>query len=192
MTKGEQTFENFCSVNRIPCVRIDEGPKSTPDYRVQLGGIDVYVEVKDIEEDENFGQVQRRTPGAHVRAKIEEARLQLQPPARAGSPTILVIFNALDSFQAFGTEPHDFIAGMYGELHAAPDKSTKRVQYFFRGKNKSFRADKNTSFSAVCGLYSRGGKLSLTLYENVFAKLPLNFDTLPACFEFQRIVMEEE
>jgi hypothetical protein len=192
MTKGELAFERFCSANRIPCERIDNGPTSTPDFRIQFGTAAVFVEVKDIEEDENFGQVQRRTHGSHVRAKIEEARVQLQPLARAGFPTILVIFNTLDPFQAFGTEPLDFMAGMYGELHAQLDKSTKQIRYFLRGKNKSFRADKNTSFSAVCGLYTRDGRLSLTLYENVFAKTPLNFDTLPSCFDFQRIVLEEE
>jgi len=114
-TQGELSFKRFCSENNIPCQRIEEGELKTPDYRIEVASKAIYVEVKDIEEDENFSApVHTRTIGAHVRAKIEESRLQLQPPSKSGAPTVLLIFNALDPFQAFGTEQHDFLAGMYG------------------------------------------------------------------------------
>ena len=53
-TSGELAFKNFCEAHRIPCKKIKEGSDSTPDYEVSLNGATVYVEVKDIEEDENF------------------------------------------------------------------------------------------------------------------------------------------
>jgi hypothetical protein len=193
MTPGELTFKSFCDCYGIPCERVDEGPTATPDYRIEIGSVATYVEIKDIKEDENFGTpVHKRIVGAHVRSKIEEARSQLQPPARFGAPTLLLIYNALDPFQAFGTEQHDFLAGMYGELTARIDLQTNKIAHFFRGRNKSFGTNKNTSFSAVGGLYSRSGKLTITLYENVFAKNPVDFESLPSCFEFHRIVIEEE
>jgi hypothetical protein len=193
MTAGELTFRRFCECYGIPCERINEGQTAAPDYKIQISSATIYAEIKDIEKDENFGTpVHSRTVGAHVRSKIEEARSQLQPPARSGAPTLLLIHSALDPFEAFGTEQHDFLAGMYGELTAQIDLRTNKIGHFYRGRNKSFGEKKNTSFSAVGGLYSRRGKPSVTLYENVFARNPLDFESLPGCFEFHRIVLEQE
>lgn len=194
MTPGESTFTTFCSLHGIPCERINTAHTPTPDYKIELCGVTTYVEIKDIEEDKEFSSpLMRRTPGAHVRAKIEEARSQLQPASRAGFPALLLIYNALDSiFQAFGTEIHDFLAGMYGEVNGRVNPGTNRIEYFFGGRNKSLRVDKNTSFSAVGCLYTRNGSPSVTLYENVFAKNPLNFEALPTCFEFCRILLIQD
>jgi hypothetical protein len=46
---------------------------------------------------------------------------------------------------------------------------------------------KNTSFSAVGHLCNRGGKTTITLYENVFAKVKVDYSQLPACFDARRI-----
>ncbi len=122
-----------------------------------------------------------------MRAKIGEARLQLQPVARSGVPTMLLIYNALDPFQAFGTEPHDFLAAMYGDLTVSIDLSSRRAGKPFHGRNRAMGENKNTSFSAVGGLYARGESLSVVLYENVFARNPLDYGALPACFGARRV-----
>jgi len=191
-TAGESTFESFCRSHQIPCKKIDERVEATPDYEVFLGGVTAYVEVKDIEEDENFGRpVRTRTVGSHVRAKIGEARPQLQPAARAGAPTLLLIYNALDPYQSFGTEEHDFLAAMYGEFTVSISLSTNKIADSFHGRNRSLAADKNTSFSAIGGIYTRTGGASVVIYENVFAKNPIDFASLPACFEARRVTVEE-
>jgi hypothetical protein len=46
---------------------------------------------------------------------------------------------------------------------------------------------KNTSFSAVGHLCDRGGETTVTLYENVFAKVNVPYGQLPACFDVRRI-----
>jgi hypothetical protein len=46
---------------------------------------------------------------------------------------------------------------------------------------------KNTSFSAVGHLRDSSGKTTVTLYENVFAKVKIPYDQLPTCFEVPRI-----
>jgi len=63
---------------------------------------------------------------------------------------------------------------------------------FFRGKNRSFGSTKNTSFSAVGGIYTRDGNVRVIIYENVFARHPLDFESLPKGIEFRRILLEEE
>jgi hypothetical protein len=190
-TAGESAFEAFCSANLIPFRKIKEEGASTPDYEIVLAGTVVYAEIKDIQEDENFGTpVKTRIVGSHVRAKIGEAKPQLQPPARVGSPTILLIYNALDPYQTFGTEEHDFLAAMYGELTVSINLDTKQVSDSYHGRNRSLAPNKNTSFSAVGAIYTRGGKLSVVLYENVFAKNPLSYSSLPACFVARRVQME--
>jgi hypothetical protein len=42
---------------------------------------------------------------------------------------------------------------------------------------------KNTSFGAGGHLCDRGGKTTVTLYENVFAKVTIPYDQLPPCFD---------
>src|SRR5206468_2359430 len=76
-------------------------------------------EVKELTEDENFGQglhhLSTRQTGAHVRSKISESKKQIQIGAKHGISSVLLIYNALDSCHAFGTEAHDFRAAMHGD-----------------------------------------------------------------------------
>jgi hypothetical protein len=57
----------------------------------------------------------------------------------------------------------------------------------FHGRNKSLGEAKNTSFSAVGRLYLVRGKLKVTLFENVYAKVKIPFDVLPSCFEVKKV-----
>lgn len=190
-TAGELVFEAFCRAHMISWEKIDEGEASTPDYAIRLNGTPVYVEIKDIVEDENFGTpVRTRTVGAHVRAKINEAKAQVQVPAKAGAPALLLIYNALDPCQIFGTEEHDFVHAMYGELTISVNLTTMQAGDSFFGKNKSFTDNKNTSFSAVGCIRSTKDKINVILYENAFAKNPLDYSSLPECFEVKRVKIE--
>ena len=191
-TAGELAFESFCNTHQIPCKKIKEGSDSTPDYEVVLSGATAYVEVKDIVEDEDFrGTSGSRTVGSHIRAKIDEASGQLQPMARAGAPTLLLIYNALDPYQFFGTEQHDFLAAMYGEFTVAISQSNRKIVDSFQGKNRSFQVQKNTSFSAVGGIYTARADVAVVIYQNVFAKNAIDFSSLPACIDARRVEIEE-
>ena len=46
----------------------------------------------------------------------------------------------------------------------------------FNGKNQSLQVAKNTSFSAVGRLCDRGGKTTVTLFENIFALVKVPFE----------------
>jgi hypothetical protein len=152
----------------------------------------VYFEIKQIDEDANFrrpGGVSSRTVGDHVRSKINEARAQMQAGAALGIPSVLLIHNNLDPLQLFGTERHDFIAAMYGEMTVVL-KSGKIVDSF-QGRNSTLRQNHNSSFSAIGHLRSSPTGATVETYENIFARNRLAPSALPDCFGFLRIEVTE-
>ena len=52
-------------------------------------------------------------------------------------------------------------------------------------------AEKNTSFSAVGRLWPSMGKMNVTLFENVFAKVKLPYENLPSCVRVIRFTLSE-
>lgn len=187
-TKGESIFEEFCNSTNILWTKVPESDLATPDYRVVLNGESVFVEVKQIDEDDDFTKTaSSRVVGSHVRAKINEARKQLRVASKQGAPAILLIYNNLDPLQMFGTEPHDFIAAMYGETTVVLNTREHQITDSYHGRNRSFREDKNTSFSAVGGIYQTKDGPTVRVFENVYAEKCLNFSSFPDCIEVTRI-----
>jgi hypothetical protein len=140
--------------------------------------------------DPNYPHIKSssRTLGDHIRRRIEGSKKQIQFGARQGVPSILLIYNNIDPvFQDFGTEPMDFTAAMYGAYTILINRETRAASDLFNGKDRMLQESKNTSFSAVGHLCDRGEKTTVTLYENVFAKVKTNDVQLPACFDVRRI-----
>jgi hypothetical protein len=199
-TKSERLFEGFLSTHNLPFERICEDATPRPDYRVSLDGRQIIFELKELSEDENFSVVKdpafphikssSRTMGEHIRRRIENAKKQIQYGAKQGIPSVLLIYNNIDAvFQDFGTESMDFIAAMYGAYTVVVDVESRTATDWFNGKDRLLQERKNTSFSAVGHLADRAGSTTVTLYENVFAKVNLPYDQLPACFDPRRVDM---
>ncbi len=172
-TKGEITFEKFCTDNGLSFEKIEEETTPTPDYLITVEGIKIYVEIKQIDEDKKFApEGMLRTPGSHIRKKIEDKRTrnQMRVACNKGFSTILLVYNNLDTSQAFGTEQHDFRAGMYGELTIYFSKENNSMSKVYHGQNQVLRIDKNESFSAVGWLYTNQNGTGVHIYENTFAK----------------------
>jgi hypothetical protein len=197
-TKSESLFEEFLTINNPAFGKIEEDTSPRPDYLVSVGGIEIIFEVKELAEDENFGVVKdpayphiksaSRTLGDHIRRRIESSKKQIQFGARQGIPSVLLIYNNIDPvFQDFGTEPMDFTAAMYGAYTILLNRETRASSDWFNGKDQMLQKSKNTSFSAVGHLCDRGGKMTVTLYENVFANVKIPYSQLPACFDVPRI-----
>jgi len=190
-TTSELELEKFLTENALPFERVEEQTTPRPDYLVRIGDLQLLFEVKEIAEDKNFTRelpkVYNRIIGDHVRSKITESRRQVQYGAKQGIPSALLIYNNLDPFHLFGTEDHDFIAAMYGEYTLMIGMGSMKQVDAFHGRNKSLGEAKNTSFSAVGRLYPVRGKLRVTLFENVYAKLKFPFDALPSCFDVRRV-----
>jgi hypothetical protein len=190
-TVSEVAFEEFCRANGFAHHKIDEGPEPTPDYQMTIHGVTVFVEVKQIDQDEDFSATQgSRSPGPHIRAKINQARHQIRAHCEAGHPAILLVYNNLDPRQLFGTESHDFLAAMYGDLTVFVSRTQGALPGVFHGRNSSFRPGKNETFSAVGWLYRTQDGVCIRLYENAYAKVPLNYDALPPAIQFNRVEVE--
>jgi hypothetical protein len=192
-TIAEKTFEDFCDANKIKWEKIEEGHQKTPDYKVQFGDEFVFIEVKQIDKDQDFhidGEVSARTVGSHIREKIKEARKQLKVGANQGCPSILLVYNNLDGLQMFGTEQHDFIAAMYGDLTYVIDQKRHEIIGQYQGRNRSFAENKSAYFSAVGFLYQMIDSTGITLYENAFSNNMLDFNSIPKCIEVVRIKLE--
>ena len=189
-TESELLFETFCANNRLDWAPHGTGTTPTPDYRLDLAGATVYVEVKEIESEAGFipGGRQTRTVGEHVRRKISEAKAQLQAASQAGFPTILLVYNSIDPCQAFGTEDQDFTFAMYGEWTVFFKNG--EIEDSFNGRNSSLRPNANTSFSAVGHLRRTENGVKVKIFENAHARIPLPYDALPECFEVVRIEIE--
>ena len=190
-TTSEREFERFLTENELLFERVEETTTRRPDYLVQIGDAKLFFEVKEISEDEDFTPPSyQRTLGDHIRAKIDKARGQVRYGANHGIPSVLVIYNNLDSFHLFGTEDNDFISAMYGAYTVVLAPERTKIVYHFHGQNRSLRKDINTEFSAVGRLSPLRGKLEVTLFENAFATVKLPFDSLPECFDVKRVEIE--
>jgi hypothetical protein len=127
----------------------------------------------------------------HARQLIARSKKQIQYGAKQGIPSILLVYNNTDPvFQTRGTDAFDFQTAMYGELTKLIDKHANQSSEFFHDRNSELQESKNTSFSAVGHLCDRGGTTTITLWENAYAKLPLPFGRLPACFGVQRVAID--
>ena len=186
-TESEVLFESFCDSHKISWEVVPVADSSTPDYLVSLNGEAVYFEVKQIDSDQEFSREgpSRRTIGAHIRQKILDSRKQVQVAKKAGAPGVLLVYNNLDPFQAFGTEPHDFVSAMYGEMTVV--LKSRKITDSFQGRNSMLRGNQNTSFSAVAHMRRALKGPTICVYENVFSKNPLNYISLPQCFDVIRI-----
>lgn len=202
-TKAEQLFEDFLTGNSLGFEKIKEASTPRPDYYVLLGELKLVFELKELAEDDNFGMMKdpqhphiksnSRTVGEHIRRRIERSKRQVRYGAEQSLPSVLLIYNSLDPvFQAFGTETHDFIAAMYGEYTIMLNPHTKTASEWFNGRNQMLQVEKNTSFSAIGHLCDSGGTTTVRLFQNVFAKVRVPFEALPACFDVQKIEVSFE
>jgi len=188
-TISETIFEEFCNSNNLLWEKITECDQPTPDYKVVLNAETVIVEVKQIDEDDEFTEIGSRIVGEHVRKKINDARTRKQFKIASNErlPAILLIYNNLDPMQAFGTEQLDFRAAMYGEPTVVINLKDNSITDSYDGRNQSLREKKNNSFSAVGLLYQTNEVPAVRIYENTFAENKLDYSSLPKCIEVIRI-----
>jgi hypothetical protein len=166
----------FCRQRLLVCSRVEAGTEKSHDYELDLGGsTNVAVEVEQIASKRGLGDrgLSIRNVGWHVRVKISEARNQIRAASHCGMPTVLLIYNAVDPMQLFGTEQHDFLAAMYRDLTVRIVRGV--AQDPFRDRNAALQQDGNTSFSAIGRSMGRRDGVYVTLYENVFARHPLSY-----------------
>ena len=106
MNKSEELLETWCSCNGWSYERIPEDSARTPDYRINISGIPLYAEVKEIvaneEERRVIDQLSERgwsdpfgeEPGKTIREKIKESYEQIKRFTKVDHCSgVLVLYN---------------------------------------------------------------------------------------------------
>jgi hypothetical protein len=195
LTEADRQFEAFCSQRGIPCHRIPEGPGRTPDFELDLAGLRVAVEVKQIEpndEDLRFkadleskGFATRwGDMGARVRQKISDAMKQLRPYAKGKMPALVLLYDAIEPHSPV-LDPDAIRFALYGpeRVHIAvprdPSVPPTALGSSYGG-DRAVDPNHNTTLSAVGALRvpAGPGNTHLQIFHNIYAALPLPTERL--------------
>jgi len=95
--------------------------------------------------------------------------------------------NSAGALFSCGIEDHDFSTAMYGEYTLTLDRSTGAKLDAFHGRNQSMRKEWNTEFSSIGRLKRGSERMAVTLFENVFSRVSIPYEKLPACFDARRV-----
>lgn len=191
MTRSEEVFERFCGQNNLDFERLGEGPETSPDYRLSLSGTSVFVEVKQIEANPDEKALLQTPldqwdpanayhwgiPGDRIRKKITIAVPQLKARGRKRHPTLLVILNMVNFWPELADEYAVQVA-MYGietaliSNEVAPEGGAKILARWHANRKRITRTV-NTSLSGVGLLSDNPTRVTLTIYHNFYAAVPL-------------------
>ena len=169
------------------CRRVATTSTRTPDYEIYLSRRKVAVEVKEISPNKDELEAQRlarlgqfavvsSTPGDRVRGKISDAVPQLKASTKGRFAGLLVLLDT--GFAAEHTSPFNIRVAMHGfETHnLGVPYDRKRPTYLKDkdfGKGKKTTATQNTSLSAIAVLEPHSDQITLRVYHNPHARVPL-------------------
>jgi len=184
---SEQLFEQFCQAKGIPCARVDTDVGRTPDYVITLGDIRVTCEVKQIDPNAEDvrelaelreGHATARHPANRLRGKLKDVSAQLKDAARAGCPTLLLVYDNTP-FKSY-TDRADVVEAMFGRhsvrVSVPEDLSLpSRVSAPFFGGDRGLGPEWNTAVSAIAVLDGGPQQVrGLRVYHNVYAAVRLD------------------
>lgn len=188
-TLSEQLLEEWFDQNQIEWrrirVAITPGYRR-PDYAIRVSGKRCIIEVKqivpndkdkEIVEKARSGIIEARwvAPGKILRPAIRSAEGQLRKFSTRGFPTIICVFDKTASFH--GEEFH-VRAAMYGDetLRFAVPVGSDTAQFIGSGpgRNAMLRRDECTTVSAVAILRQYSTGLTIDLFHNPHAAVPID------------------
>jgi hypothetical protein len=186
-THSERLFEQFCARHRIPCDRIPRELKRTPDYRIRLAAVaTVICEIKQIDPNEADLTVLQRLSNGEPTARYLPNRVrtelgdcgQLRRASRDGFPTLFVLYDntPLKSY----VHHYDVVTAMCGRssvrVSFARDQPNApfTVSEPFFGGDRGLTDKQNTSVSAIAILDDSAGTLTMRVYHNPYARVPLS------------------
>jgi len=189
MTASEQYFERFCERRGIPISRLPEGTVKTPDYQIVVDGIEIVVEVKQIEpKDEDRGVLSDVVEGkaasywvdmSRPRQSIHDGVKQLRAYAKGKRPGVVVLYELAG---LLGYLEADCIAQcLYGpeRVHIAVPDDPGREPWVLGGSYGGRRVateHHNTTLSAVAVLRTNRETDTLSVFHNAFAAFPIEPD----------------
>lgn len=189
-TESERLFKRFCEDHNIPCKKIEEQQRKTPDFALTPNGHEIVAEVKELQSGQFDSDHCKRLQNGErfvafsamderIRRFIEKAYEQLEPHCESHDvPGLIVIYNC-KSLDCPG--PDNIRIAMFGDevvtvkrerdfdvispLHARPNE------------NRNWCCeDRQTALSAVSLMYHSHDELRICLYHNHFATRPIDPD----------------
>jgi len=194
-TASEKLFEEFCRLTGIPCSRVATAAVRTPDFVIELGGMQVICEVKQIDpNDEDLQELAELRSGVgagrylpnRLRAKLKNVSAQLKNASESGRPTLLVVYDNTP-FKGY-TDHADAVQAMFGRnsvrvLMLTDPSLPPEVSDPFFGGDRGMGPERNTAVSAIAIL--DGGPrppLTMRVYHSPYAAVRLDpavFNSLP-------------
>ena len=190
-TESEKLFEAFCNNNGLQFERVSPGVTKTPDYIIEINGIKIVVEVKQIELNDEEERLLKQfekgepvvftsTPGDRVRSKIRAASPQLRILAKGKYPGVLILYNSLPFAAGDPTQPYHIKTGMFGletfiltKLPIIGKGDPQIIDKKF-GPKRQMTEDHNKTISAIGDMRrTKESGIELFIYHNHFAPIPL-------------------
>jgi hypothetical protein len=187
MTISEVLFESFCKERGIECRRVETTETRTPDYEIRLASGPAAVEVKQLEAGTDdmslLNNVRHGRAVSHwvnmgrPREALLDGARQLRAYARGIMPGIVVLFDTAGGLLGYlGGDSMGH--SMYGprQVHFAYGKNGEaEVVGASLGGGRVATESHNTTLSAagVLRLF-QDGRMSLAMFHNCFAALPVN------------------
>lgn len=190
----ELLFEDYCGQLGLSCSRIDESRKhgeKTPDYLLNVGGIEIPTEIKafepnpDDKENERllaergYGNATGRTVGHRLALLLKRARPQLRAwnAQHAPGPALVVVAD----FHGLGVaDPVDIAAVLEGHITVQMEipsdrRSSPCAVGTAREPSRESPHNRNQLVSAIGVLnLQRDGATSLSVFHNPHAQFPLD------------------
>lgn len=205
MTESEEIFEHFCRERNLCFQRIPEGKTKSPDYYLQIGNVTTVVEIKQIDANTEERQILEKSPeewseyeiyhwgipGERIRNKITSATRQLKILSKGRYRTLLIVYDNIKMWPELVDE-YSIRVAMYGvetaliSSEAAPEGGAKILNRWY-GMRKKTTAQHNTTLSAIAVMSEEEGNVSMSIYHNWYANIPLDMDlfTLQGVKQFE-------
>lgn len=194
MTKSEEDTVRFFRSIGIEIQKVSECSEKTPDYHLSPKGCSIYLEVKEIDENDEEKEIRRKVDefgesgvydtspvGKRFRSKIAESNRQLKKLCVNKEPGIVLIQDVRPFVTKSLMPQEELKQAMFGDrvtwrnvpLHQNNNSSAVTADIYSR--NKTTTESKNTTVSAVALLieHSQTGELTMLLHHNPHAKNPL-------------------
>ena len=135
-------------------------------------------------------------PGAKVRSKIKNAAEQISNLAKGKYPGVLVLYNNVPFVLGSPLDPDNVRVGMYGfdtiVLTQPTDFDVSREVIGRKfGPKKKLTEEHNTSISALAVLEETQEGLSLSVYHNQHASIPLPLEVVRAVGAKQYVLSDD-
>lgn len=195
MTLSEDLFEEFCRRTALQFERVPTAAGRTPDYDIFLGDLRVVVEIKEVDPPQRDASgVSSFTIGKAIRHHLMKAGKQIKARAQHQTPGMVVLFEE-QSMQIGATQIRHAMYGAHTVDIAVPvdrNLAPKFIGHRLGGKRQTTEQH-NTSIGSVAHLDRVGHDgISLTVYHNRYARLPIAPERFSACGVRQYTLPEVE